>query len=180
MAGRIRIGCSGWNYDALARRRLLPAGPAARRWLEHYAERFDTVEVNSTFYRLPAPRRGGPLGRADAAGFLFAVKVSRYLTHVKRLRDAARRHLACSSSGSSRSSRAGKLGPLAVAAAADLPPRRRAAGRRARAASAAARHAFEFRHESWFADDVLALLREHGVALVIADRPKCARSRRTS
>jgi uncharacterized protein YecE (DUF72 family) len=82
----VRIGCSGWNYDDW-RGGLYPAGEPKRRWLELYAERFDTVEVNTTFYRLP--RRDAVAGwvRQTPDSFTFAVKSSRYLTHIKRLRD---------------------------------------------------------------------------------------------
>ena len=66
MAG-IRVGCSGWQY-ADWRERFYPKGLPQRRWLEHYAQTFDTVEVNSTFYRLAKPKAVGGLGRADAAG----------------------------------------------------------------------------------------------------------------
>jgi hypothetical protein len=81
-----RIGCSGWNYDDW-RGRLYPPGVPKRRWLEVYAEHFDTVEVNTTFYRLP--KRAAVAAWADQTpnGFEFTVKASRYLTHIKRLTD---------------------------------------------------------------------------------------------
>src|SRR5438067_1444807 len=83
---RVRIGCSGWNYDDW-RGRLYPERQPKRRWLELYAARFDTVEVNTTFYRLP--KRDAVAAWVDQTpqGFVFAVKASRYLTHIKRLRD---------------------------------------------------------------------------------------------
>ena len=82
----VRIGCSGWMYDDW-RGRLYPERVPKRRWLEVYASVFDTVEVNSTFYRLA--RRDAVAGwvAQTPGGFLFAVKASRYLTHVKRLLD---------------------------------------------------------------------------------------------
>ena len=86
----IRIGCSGWNY-ATWRESFYPKGLPASRWLEHYATIFDTVEVNTTFYRLA--QRTRPWQRwaqQTPAGFCFAVKSSRYLTHVKRLTDMER------------------------------------------------------------------------------------------
>ena len=110
------------------------------------------------------------MGRADADGFVFAVKASRYLTHIKRLTDmsgASQRLLE-------------RLEPLhsvaqdgadAVAAPRELPPRRRAPGLRPRPLPPG-RHAFEFRHPSWFADEVLELLRDHDVALTIGDHPE--------
>src|SRR5919204_3284745 len=79
----VRIGCSGWNYDDW-RGRLYPEGLGKARWLERYAEEFETVEVNSTFYRL-ASRGAVARWVEDTPGdFVFAAKASRYLTHVKR------------------------------------------------------------------------------------------------
>jgi len=86
-AGRrpIRIGCSGWNYASW--KQELYEGLPASRWLEHYARHFDTVEANNTFYRLPNRDAVANWERTAPPGFVFAVKASRYLTHVKRLRD---------------------------------------------------------------------------------------------
>jgi uncharacterized protein YecE (DUF72 family) len=81
-----RIGCSGWNYDAW-RGRLYPPGVPKRRWLEVYAEHFDTVEVNTTFYRLPKRAAVAAWAEQTPDGFEFTVKASRYLTHIKRLTD---------------------------------------------------------------------------------------------
>src|SRR5436305_14709883 len=82
----IRIGCSGWMYDSW-RGRLYPEREPKRRWLELYARHFDTVEVNSTFYRLARREAVAGWVRQTEASFLFTVKASRYLTHVKRLLD---------------------------------------------------------------------------------------------
>src|SRR5207248_1105716 len=79
----VYIGCSGWNYRAW-RGELYPDGLPARRWLEHYASRFDTVEVNATFYRLIARTAVENWVSHTPPGFVFAVKASRYLTHVIR------------------------------------------------------------------------------------------------
>jgi uncharacterized protein YecE (DUF72 family) len=171
MAGRIRIGCSGWNYDSWRHGVFYPPGLPARRWLAAYAEHFDTVEVNTTFYRLP--RREAVARWADETpeGFTFAVKVSRYITHIKRLREAGR-HLDLLLARIEPLVRAGKLGPLLW----QLPPTFPRDDERLSAALAQLprelEHAFEFRHASWFAEPVMALLREHGVALVVADRPE--------
>ena len=165
----IRIGCSGWNYAAW-RGVLYPEGCPQRRWLERYAEGFETVEVNNTFYRLPTRDAVRGWVQQTPPDFVFAVKSSRYLTHMKRLTDMDR--------GVERLLErleplleSPKMGPMLwqlpetfrrdddrLAFALDrLPP---------------GRHAFEFRHESWFADDVPAALRAHGVALVIGDHPE--------
>ena len=166
-AGRIRVGCSGWSYGHW-RGVVYPAKGSTASWLELYAQLFDTVEVNASFYRLPLRRTVERWAGASPEGFCFAVKASRYLTHVKRLRDV-REGVALLGERIEPLVHARKLGPVLW----QLPPRfhrddERLAG--ALAALPPGRHAFEFRHESWFADDVYALLREHGVALVVADR----------
>ena len=165
----VRIGCSGWNYRDW-RERVYPQGLPARRWLSHYAQLFDTVEVNTTFYRLPQREAVANWAAETPPGFLFAVKASRYLTHVKRLTDLGPgierfyERLEPLLAGP-------KLGPVLW----QLPETFRRDDERLANALAAlppGRHCFEFRHESWFTDDVYALLREHGVALVIGDHPK--------
>src|SRR5438094_4596774 len=83
----IRIGCSGWNYQSW--RDEFYEGKPARLWLRHYAEHFDTVEVNTTFYRLPLRTSVARWVEETPQRFLFAVKASRYLTHIKRLTDLA-------------------------------------------------------------------------------------------
>jgi uncharacterized protein YecE (DUF72 family) len=164
----VRIGCSGWNYAAW--KDEFYGGLPARLWLEHYAEHFDTVEVNNTFYRLPNKDAVARWVEQTPPEFVFAVKASRYLTHIKRLTDLE--------GGVERFYerieplvRSSKLGPVLW----QLPPTFRRDDERLANAVARfpdGRHAIEFRHRSWFADDVYALLREHGVALVIADRPE--------
>src|SRR5687768_8555931 len=83
------IGCSGWNYPHW-RERVYPKGLPQRRWLEHYATLFDTVEVNNTFYRLPTHSSVAGWVEHTPAEFVFTVKASRYLTHIKRLTDLER------------------------------------------------------------------------------------------
>jgi uncharacterized protein YecE (DUF72 family) len=171
MAGRIHIGCSGWNYDSWRHGVFYPRGLPARRWLAAYAEHFDTVEVNTTFYRLPRREIVARWADETPEGFTFAVKVSRYVTHIKRLRDAGL-HLGLLLARIEPLARAGKLGPLLW----QLPPTFTRDDERLSAALAQLprelEHAFEFRHASWFAEPVMTLLREHGVALVVADRPE--------
>jgi uncharacterized protein YecE (DUF72 family) len=164
----IRIGCSGWNYEHW-RERVYPKGLPARRWLEHYATLFDTVEVNATFYRLPTEKAVAGWVEQTPPAFVLAVKASRYLTHIKRLTDM--------DEGVSRFYErirplvdSPKLGPVLW----QLPASFRRNDDRLAGALAAlppGRHCFEFRHASWFADDVYALLRSHGAALVVGDSP---------
>jgi uncharacterized protein YecE (DUF72 family) len=166
--GSIRIGCSGWNYSAW--KDEFYEGEPARLWLRHYARRFDTVEVNNTFYRLPLETSVARWVAETPPDFLFTVKASRYLTHIKRLTDLG--------SGIDRYYerieplvRSPKLGPVLWQLPASF---RRDDDRLAAALGAlpAGRHCFEFRHASWFAEPVYALLRAHGAALVIGDRPE--------
>jgi uncharacterized protein YecE (DUF72 family) len=163
------IGCSGWMYDDW-RGRLYPEHEPKRRWLELYAKRFDTVEVNSTFYRLARREAVAGWVRQTPPEFCFAVKASRYLTHIKRL--------AGLEEGIKRFYQpleplieANRLGPVLW----QLPENfHRDDGRLETWLEAlpGGRHTIEFRHPSWFAPEVLAALRAHGVALTIGDHPK--------
>jgi uncharacterized protein YecE (DUF72 family) len=166
---QIRIGCSGWMYDSW-RGRLYEERLPKRRWLERYAEAFDTVEVNSTFYRLARREAVAAWVAATPPGFLFAVKASRYLTHVKRLQDLG--------PGIQRFLEplqplidAERLGPVLW----QLPETFHRDDVRLRewlAALPPGRHTIEFRHPSWFASPVLEALRGRDVALTIGDHPQ--------
>lgn len=165
----VLVGCSGWNY-AHWRERVYPKGLPPKRWLEHYATLFDTVEVNATFYRLPLRSSVARWVEQTPPDFLFAVKASRYLSHLKRLTDLG--------AGLERFYErieplvdSPKLGPVLWQLPANFHRNDdRLAG--ALAVLPPGRHCFEFRHPSWFADDVYALLREHEAALVIGDTPQ--------
>ena len=164
----IRIGCSGWNYKSW--KDELYEGKPPRLWLQHYAQYFDTVEVNSTFYRLPLKSSVARWVEETPPEFLFAIKASRYLTHIKRLTDM-RAGLARYYERVEPLVRSPKLGPVLW----QLPPTfRRDDDRLASALTAlpAGRHCFEFRHRSWFVEPVYELMRAHGTALVIGDRPE--------
>jgi uncharacterized protein YecE (DUF72 family) len=165
----VRIGCSGWNY-AHWRERVYPKGLPPQRWLAHYATLFDTVEVNATFYRLPTRSAVANWVEQTPPGFLFTVKASRYLTHIKRLTDLG--------SGVARFYErieplveSPKMGPVLW----QLPETFHRNDERLTGALEAlppGRHCFEFRHSSWFVPEVAAILRRHGAALVIGDNPK--------
>jgi uncharacterized protein YecE (DUF72 family) len=167
----VRIGCSGWNYDDW-RGSVYPRGTPKRCWLERYAELFCTVEVNATFYRLPTRTMTEKWAAQTPAGFCFAVKASRYLTHVKRLTDPA--------DGIRRFAErleplqeAGRLGPVLWQLPENFPrDDARLAGWLEAVARWDARHTIEFRHPSWFTAPVMGALREHGVALTIGDHPE--------
>jgi uncharacterized protein YecE (DUF72 family) len=164
----IRIGCSGWNYAAW--KDVFYEGKPARSWLQLYARHFDTVEVNNTFYRLPQKSSVARWVEQSPPDFLFAVKASRYLTHIKRLTDLGdgiRRYY----ERIEPLARSPKMGPVLW----QLPATFRRDDARLAAALRAlplGRHCFEFRHPSWFVEPVYELLRAHGAALVIADRPE--------
>ncbi len=163
---RIIVGCSGWSYPHW-RGHVYPRDAPATRWLELYAATFDVVEVNATFYRLPTRRAVEQWARVTPDDFVFAVKASRYLTHVKRLRELPQ-GLRRLRERIAPLEMAGKLGPVLW----QLPPNFERDDERLAAALAelgAGRHAFEFRHPSWFTEEVEALLRAHDVAFVVAD-----------
>ena len=164
----IHIGCSGWDY-ADWRGPFYDARAPKHRWLELYAERFDTVEVNSTFYRLARPAAVERWIQSTPAGFSFAVKASRYLTHVRRLQDLDR-GIARFYEPLAPLIAAGRLGPVLW----QLPENFHRDDQRLEAwleALPPGMHTIEFRHESWFAAPVLERLREAGVALTIGDHP---------
>ena len=165
----VRIGCSGWQYQSW-REGFYPEGMGQPRWLRQYASVFDTVEVNSTFYRLASRDAVARWVEETPDGFVFALKASRYLTHIKRLGNLEQ--------GIERYYErieplvgTPKLGPIVW----QLPPNFQRDDRRLAGALEAlrpGRHCFEFRHESWFADEVCELLRRGGAALVIGDSPE--------
>ena len=168
-AHTVRVGCSGWNYRSW-RGDFYPPGLPTSRWLERYAECFDTVEVNSTFYRLASRDAVARWVQQTPREFVFAVKSSRYLTHIKRLADIeagiARFFERIQPLADAR-----RLGPVLW----QLPETfRRDDDRLASALRAlpSGRHAFEFRHPSWFTPAVYELLGAHDAALVIADHPE--------
>jgi uncharacterized protein YecE (DUF72 family) len=160
------VGTSGWQY-AHWRGVLYPPGLPQRLWLERYGECFDTVENNNAFYRLPSRETFESWRDRTPSTFVMAVKASRYLTHVKRLKESeepVRRMLdAAGGLGA-------KLGPILV----QLPPTLRAEPRRlAECLSrfpAGVRVAVEPRHASWWTEEVRDLLARHGAALCWADR----------
>ncbi len=170
----VRIGCSGWNYAHWRNGVFYPPRLASRNWLAHYARHFDTVEVNMTFYRLPREPVVARWVLESPPGFTFAVKVSRYVTHIKRLLDVPE-HLPLLYDRIRPLLRSPKLGPFLW----QLPPTFRRDDERLAEALARLpgelRHCIEFRDPSWFVEETYALLREYGVALVIGDRPQVNR-----
>src|SRR5207237_8112709 len=91
MKGSVFVGTSGWNYKHWANGRFYPQGLAQKHWLSFYAERFGTVEINNTFYRLPSPETFAGWAKTVPAVFTFAVKASRLITPIKRLKEQHKR-----------------------------------------------------------------------------------------
>lgn len=160
----LRVGCSGWGYEEW-RGSFYPKEIEARDFLATYARVFDVVEIDSSFYRSPAPAQCVNWYRNTPAGFLFAAKLPQAITHERRLRDVAGQmaefHTAMAELKE-------KCGPLCI----QLPP----GLTRTRDGDAFEsllpmlddrfRYAVEFRHESWFVEETYALLRQHQVGLV--------------
>lgn len=162
---RFRIGTSGWSYPHW-RGVFYPRDLRPDRWLEHYASVFDTVELNRSFYRLPSAEAFEAWRRRTPARFLFAVKASRLLTHVRRLSEPEEPlgRLLDASAALGR-----KRGPILF----QLPPRfdkdlERLDGL-LRLLPEGVRAAFEFRHPGWWDEEVFARLRDHRAALCLYD-----------
>jgi uncharacterized protein YecE (DUF72 family) len=160
------VGTSGWHYRDW-RGAFYPAPLPTRRWLEYYASQFCTVELNNTFYRLPTADAFRAWRDTVPSNFVFAVKASRYLTHYRRLRDpeepVERLLGAIGGLGD-------KTGPVLLQLPPDLRADVAALERVFEAFAGRVRLACEFRHESWYTDDVYGLLRDRDVALCLTDR----------
>ena len=171
MAGELRVGCSGWVYKDW-RGSFYPEKMPQREWLAHYASEFDTVEINNTFYRLPSEAAVKGWVEQTPEGFSYAVKASRYLTHVKKLKDLAKYGKTRLFNALAPMLDSGKLAVILW----QLPPNFHRNDERLECALDAfedgCRHAFEFRHESWFCDEVYEQLRSRNIALVMADDPE--------
>ena len=160
------VGTSGWQY-AHWRASFYPGKLPQRTWLEHFAERFQTVEVNNTFYNLPAASVFEHWRERTPDDFVFALKVSRFLTHVRQLQEPeAAVHVFLE--------RAQQLGRKRGPSLIQLPPQMKLDAGRLDATLAAFprsdRIAVEPRHESWFVPHVRSVLEKHGAALCLADR----------
>jgi uncharacterized protein YecE (DUF72 family) len=162
---RIRLGTSGYNYPEW-RGTFYPPKLPASAMLPYYAERFATVEINATFYRMPAPKTVAGWGAATPEGFVFTLKAPQRITHMRRLRDVDEPlRLFCDAAREL----GAKLGPLFF----QLPPNfKKDTGRLHDLLVQVPpdlRCAFEFRHHSWFADDVYEALGSRDAALCVAD-----------
>lgn len=165
----IRIGTSGWTY-ADWRGRFYPAGLPQNRWLEYYAEHFDTVELNATTYRLPARERIGVWCRSVPAGFVYTVKLSRLITHRASLPPRVDEFV------ENYMNRADGFAPDKIAQIlVQFPPYLKREDRHLRAFLEKLpdrfRYVVEFRDPSWHVAEVERMLEARGMALCIHDYP---------
>ena len=173
MTGTIRVGCSGWVYKHW-RGLFYPEGLPQTRWFARYAEEFDTVEINNSFYRLPSPETFDKWRRQAPADFCYAVKANRFLTQAKKLLEceepmermmSAVRHLG------------DRLGPMLY----QLPPSMKLNLERIerflKILPPDVASVFEFRNGSWYVPKVYALLERHGASFCVHDMPGSASER---
>ena len=163
----VRVGTSGWHYDDW-KGRFYPDDIPKSKWFEHYAEHFDTVEINNTFYHLPKQKTFENWYERAPDGFLYTVKANRYITHIKRLKDAdeaLNRFLQA----------AGILRERLGAILYQLPPSMHKDLKQLRAFLKLLPKrqivVFEFRHESWYADETYELLNKFGAGFCVHDMP---------
>jgi uncharacterized protein YecE (DUF72 family) len=174
---QVFVGTSGWTYPDW-RGIFYPDDLPARHYLEFYAREFHTTEVNYSFYHLPRPDTYAKWAGQVSEGFLFAVKASRLITHTKRLRGVTE---AWRTFVGNALALGPHLGPILLQFPSSFRcDRKRLATFLERAQGAAPdgcplRLVFEFRHASWFTEEIYRLLKRHRAALCIADSPSYPR-----
>ena len=169
---QVRVGCSGWQYKHW-RGDFYPVDLPTTRWFEFYAARFDSVEINNTFYRLPEAITFARWAQRAPMRFLFAVKASRFLTHMKKLKDpeepVARLFERMRPLGR-------HLGPVLY----QLPPGFKLDRARLehflQVLPKGMRHVLEFRDPSWYTDEVTTLLARYGATRCLHDMKGSATS----
>jgi uncharacterized protein YecE (DUF72 family) len=163
--GRIHVGCSGWVYRHW-KGEFYPSELPQKRWFEHYAQTFDTVEINASFYRVPLDTTFEGWREKAPPGFRYAVKANRFMTHMKKLLD-------CDEPLAAFIALARRLGPSLGPILYQLPPNLHKDLARLDAFLERLpddlEHVVEFRHRSWYEEDALALLDKHGVGFVAHD-----------
>lgn len=170
-SGKLYVGTSGWSYNHW-RGRFYPENLPQTGWLSYYAQHFDTVEINSSFYHLPKPSVFENWTRKTPDNFIFVVKVSRYITHIKRLKDSLEPFKLLLEAAKKLGN---KLGPFLF----QFPPRMRKDTERLSSFleslsvnfGASYKYAFEFRDESWFCDDIYDVLSNYECAIIISSSP---------
>jgi uncharacterized protein YecE (DUF72 family) len=163
----VRIGCSGWIYKHW-RGLFYPEKLAVKRWFAYYAEEFDTVEINNSFYRLPPPQTFETWRKQAPPGFCYAVKANRFLTQAKKLKDCAEPMARMMASFAALKP---ALGPILY----QLPPRFKVNLERLESflklVPTDVGNVFEFREPSWYCDAVLSLLEHYGASFCAHDMP---------
>jgi uncharacterized protein YecE (DUF72 family) len=161
--GAVHIGTSGWHYRHW-RGPFYPEKLPASRMLEYYCRHFDTVELNNTFYRLPSENGLAQWRSGTPKGFCFSAKGSRFLTHMKKLKDP---EIGVGRFFERADQLRPKLGPVVF----QLPPFWEVDAERLemflRALPGRHRYAFEFRNPTWHSEDLLGILRKHNAAFCI-------------
>jgi uncharacterized protein YecE (DUF72 family) len=171
--GAIRVGCSGWVYKHW-RGILYPEGLAQTRWFDRYAEEFDTVEINNSFYRLPKPETFQKWRDQAPPSFCYAVKANRFLTQAKKLKDceepmermmSAVRHLG------------DRLGPMLYQLPSSMKINLERLEEFLKLLPDDVVNVFEFRDKSWYVPETYALLDRYGASLCVHDMPGSASPR---
>ncbi|WP_246167226.1 DUF72 domain-containing protein [Sphingomonas piscis] len=161
----IHVGCSGWVYRHW-KEGFYPPGLPQKRWFEHYADEFGTVEINASFYRLPLPSTFDGWREKAPPGFRYAVKANRFITHLKKL-------AGCESQVDEFIDLVRRLGPALGPILYQLPPSLHKDLPRLdgflRRLPTDLEHVVEFRHASWYDEEVLALLESRGAGFVAHD-----------
>lgn len=163
--GAARVGCSGWEYKHWRGDFYPPALPRTR-WFEYYSSIFDTVEINNTFYRLPEERTFAAWAARAPNGFVYAVKASRFLTHMKKLNDPEE---PLERLFSRMSPLGDRLGPVLYQLPPGLKLDRLRLDRFLQTLPQGPRHVIEFRDPSWYDASIRTLLERHGVAMCLHD-----------
>lgn len=161
----VHIGCSGWVYRHW-RDTYYPPGLPQKQWFAHYSAEFDAVEINASFYRLPLPSTFDGWRAKAPDGFRYALKVNRFITHNKKLLD-------CGELVAEFAALARRIGPHLGPLLHQLPPSLHRDDGRLEAYLGALpgdlEHVVEFRHASWYDEEVLALLDRHSAGFVVHD-----------
>lgn len=161
--GKIYIGTSGWNYKHW-KKNFYPEDIKQKDWLKFYSEKFDTVEINNSFYRLPEKKTFKNWKDTVSKNFVFSVKASRYITHMKKLKDPKE---SVSNFIDNSKSLKEKLGPILF----QLPPNWKFNKKRfqnfLKKLSKKYNYTMEFRNSTWWNDDVFKLLKKNNIAFCI-------------
>jgi len=165
---KLYIGTSGWVYRHW-RGIFYPEGLAQAKWLEFYNQYFTTVELNNSFYHLPSEKAFAAWRERSSEGFVYAVKVSRLITHLKKLRNVEG---ALENFLSRAQILREKLGPLLYQLPPNMPRNDRVLAAFLQLLPPGLCHVFEFRNESWFDEGVFALLRQHQIGFCVYDMPE--------